>query len=287
MIAISSFVIIISVIFMEKIFTDETTFLLLEEKVPIIEENAKKINIDLDTFFCKKYQNWYIYDGKYYYFKALSSFEILNYLVAEKIGTKYFTLPIVHFIPAKVFNSKGLASLNFRNKEKSYFYGNRKYFSSDSNPIQTLSFLKTFFERDKSYFNLTKDLLRLVAYHIYLSLGDIVYCNLLFQENKDGFSLADVSDLDNAFIDTNINFDASIYYYFSDMFSFAIPSSDFTELITNFPFEEALKIILDINIEQILNSLEKEYFLFISPLYRKYYCKQDQLKKDLVHHLFL
>ena len=129
---------------METIFNEQTPFLKLEEKVLPTLENASKINIDMHTFSREKYQKWYLFHERYYYFKALPIFEILSYLLAEKIGTTYFSLPMAHFTPAKVLDSVGLASLNFRKKEKCYFYGSMDYFPF-LDPVSAFSFLKNFF----------------------------------------------------------------------------------------------------------------------------------------------
>ena len=102
---------------------ERVELLKLKEKLLFTKRNQEKINIDAYTL--KNYLNWYLADNKYYYFKELDTKKILNNLICEKVAGE-FNLESAHFIPALVKDNKtskyGLASVNFRKKDASYFY---------------------------------------------------------------------------------------------------------------------------------------------------------------------
>lgn len=278
--------VIIARVMIMAIFTEETKILELNNKIICTEENARNINIDYKTFQTAKYKNWYIANGGgVYYGKVLNDKEILNYLLCEKIAGKVYELQTAHFIPAKIRNKTGLASLNFRKRDVDYFYASQDYFPFD-NPTQALRCLKNFFYISKrnEYYKLVDDILRLISFHIYTGLRDLIDCNLLFQEEENGFSLAPLYDFDFAFEHDIVE----KYYYKSTLCFFALPSEDLNELLEYYPyFRNYLLFMLNINMKIFLEEIKKENNLEISELYQSYYLKQDKIKKDFVRSLHL
>lgn len=128
------------------------------------------------------------------------------------------------------------------------------------------------------------DLLKLVSFHIYTGLRDLINCNLLFQQEIDGFSLAPIYDFDFSFENGLIE----TYYYKSSICNFKLSSDDLNELISLYPkFREYLLLMLEIDMEKILVEIETEHHLEINELYQEYYQKQDKIKKDFIRNLHL
>lgn len=267
------------------LFTEETKFLELTNRIMCTKENAERINIDYKTFQYTKYKNWYIARGEAYYGKVLNDREILNYLLCEKIANTIYKLQTAHFIPAKIGYKTGLTSQNFRKPGINYFYASQSYFPFH-NPTQTLQFLKQFFSiaNDDGYKNLIDNLLKLLSFHIYTGLRDLINCNLLFQEEIDGFSLAPLYDFDFAFENGIIE----KYDYKSSICTFTLPSEDLTRLLENYPdFRKYLLLILDIDMENFLEEIKIENAFNVSELFQNYFFKQDKIKKDFVRSLHL
>lgn len=124
------------------LFTSETNFLELNNRMECTKEFAKTINMDYETLKKLRYRNWYLANGELYYAKDLiGDKEVLNYLLCEKIANTIYELQTSHFVLAKIENKIGLASLNFRHPNINYFYANQDYFPF-WHPHETLVYLK-------------------------------------------------------------------------------------------------------------------------------------------------
>ncbi len=277
------------------IFKENTQFLKLEQQCICNDALAKLINIDSQTLYRKKYQNWYKENGKFYYVKTLNSKEILNYLLCEKIATTIFNLQAPEFLLAKIpfyistaltiHYKIGLASLNFRKPEKTYFYANQDYFPF-CNPKEAFLFLEQFFSilNNDLYQKLVDDLLNLITFHIYTGMRDLIDCNLLFEKVKDGFLLATLYDFDFCFENGIIE----KYHYKSSICEFDLPSKDLANFLEKYPeFSSILLKIENIDMSKILNEIANEKNLFINDFYKKYYLKQDEIKKDFIRSIHL
>lgn len=262
------------------IFTEDTVFLELNKKVLFTDE----INIDYNTF--NRYPNWYQKNGNFYYGKLLDSKGILIHLLCSYIANEVFNLKASKFFLAKIGNKTGLASLNFREKDSVYFYANSTYFPSFLAPHQLLVYLKKCIPLDNEeiYQNLVNDLLNLISFHIYVGLRDIIPCNVLLKKEIEGFSLANVYDFDYAFENGKLN----KYNYRSCICSFSLPSKELDTLIEYFPkFKTNLLKMMDIDMSSYLEKLATEKNLYINDLYKDYFFKQDEIKKEFVRSLHL
>lgn len=267
------------------IFTEETTFLELKDRVEITKEFAERMNINYEMVKKGRYQNWYIASGENYYAKILNDKDILNYLLCEKIANTIYGLQTAHFIPSKIGNKTGLASLNFRKPDINYFYASQYYFPFN-NPNDTFPYLEQFFSlsHHNRYYKLINDLLKLISFHIYTGLRDLIDCNLLFQKEEGQFSLSPLYDFDFAFENGIL----TKYHYKSSICHFDLPSNEFNELLKSYPsFRKYLLIIFTIDMKKILEQIELEYCFNINELYKSYYLKQDKIKKDFVRSLHL
>lgn len=83
---------------------------------------SKAINISLSDLILKN--NWYVYNGEYYYFKKISiAMRVVNELLGEYLS-KYMELPTVEYGLVLDFNKiVGLLSKNFRSRQKKVLCG--------------------------------------------------------------------------------------------------------------------------------------------------------------------
>lgn len=264
---------------MKTIFSSDTEFIELNDKIKLSKSNSKNIGIDYSIM--SFYNNWYLYQNQYYYFKKCNNIYILRHLLGEKIAD-YFRVPTVHFIPAKVGKTEGLSTLNFRKKEYSYlpFY--------DLYGMSTKAILKLYennFMENKNELHNISPLLRLIAFHIYTDLTDLNDCNLLVQKSKKGLAISPTFDYDLMFL-SDLNFDN--YFYNSAICSLELPSKDFENIITDYPeFKEYLHYFVKIDTEKIIEQVREEYHLQNFERFLEDYKKNDEIKKEFIRKLHL
>ncbi len=271
---------------MNTIFSETTQIREFTQKVQANVENAKKINIDIQTM--KDYDHWYMYNNQYCYFKPMDSkwgkywldLYILNHFVGEKIAA-YFRVPSAHFFLARVQDCIGLASVNFRRKNAQYeAYDNLGGLSF----LDVLKFYENNFLKNKELHPISP-LLRLLAFHIYCDLGDLSDVNVLIKKTQKGFSLCPVFDYDEMFFcDPSID----SYLYESPICTLQIPSYEFNQLKELYPeINEYFHYFRTIDMEKILQRVQKEFSLIHCEKYFLEYLRQDEIKKEWVRKLQL
>lgn len=268
---------------MINIYTDKTDILNLESKIMPTRENASRININYDEL--KAYSNWYYKNDNFYYFKkSCNNIEILNHLICEKVA-EYFKVLTAHYIPAIADNSYGVASPNFRKPNISYQAASLDYFWVYVDVLTIFNTLEINSENNKTASKLINDLLKLISFHIYTELDDIHSYNVLFERNNKSLNLAPAFDYDYAF-ESKENLQSITYG--SAICGFDIPSPDFEQLLTKYPyFKKYLNLFLTIDIKQILNALIDKWNLSVNELYIDHYKKQDEIKKEFIRSLHL
>lgn len=270
---------------MKTIFSPDTKFMELTTHISLSKKNAHNINIDYRIMKC--YNNWYLYQKQYYYFKEISNFPYdniftLNHLLGEQIAN-YFQIPTVHFVPAKVGNEEGIASLNFRNPNCLY----QPYNLLEMSFFDTLKFYQENFASDNHEPHIISPLLRLIAFHIYTDLADLSDDNLLLSKNADGLSLAPIFDYDLLFThDFDLNLTS--YFYNTSVCSFEIPSKNFEYLLISYAeFKTYLTSFIDIDMDKILKEITEEYQLTNCERYFDEYKEEDEIKKEFIRSLHL
>lgn len=264
------------------IFNEKTKFLELNSKVDFSLEVAKTINIDEETF--RTYSHWYLYNEEFYYYKkSYNEYEMLNHLICAKVA-EFFNLLTVQFQLAKAEDSVGLASKNFRVANCDYVSAG--FFSYNMDAIFALQEYESRFSKGNNLADkMISDILKLIAFHIYTSLDDLIKDNIIFKETKNSFSLDHLSDYDYAF---ECEKGIKEIQYGSPICGFTIPSVDFDKILLKYPFfADYLKLFLDINMDDILKSVVKEHGLSLNKLYLDHYKEQDEIKKEFIRGLHL
>ncbi len=223
---------------------------------------AKKVNSDRSTV--NMYQDWYILEDGYYYFKY-------NFLFAELLMSelaKEFNIKCVEFFIAKSNGIIGVISKNFRDECSKYY--NAKSFFTEFNLeknkfsiFEKLSLIENSFSLD-SYTNTCNSLFRLLAFDFFSGQKDRGYYNLYFKRNNGLIELSPLTDNGACFRNCQINVLHSIisHLYFANDEEVTPDEFQTLELIiNNEEFRKYLLLCLDIDIDLIIRRTLKKYEL--------------------------
>lgn len=258
----------------------------------IIKENrvklAKKLNISLAEIILKN--NWYIYDGEYYYYKRLdSAFRIMNELIGVYLS-KYMSVPTVEYTLALDFGKiVGLLSKNFRKLKKRYYLAtcvNSKYLKKFSNSLN-----------EPIVDELRKSLDRLIMKDFYSCMTDRVRNTLVSMTRLKNVSLETSFDYEMSFIDER----DSLYprfekdethefdRYFNPLFynddeDKSYGEIDYDTLKGMMEYDEYLiylfERIMDFDIAKAIKCIEEENGMVVAEDLKNYYINFDKIRKD-------
>lgn len=248
---------------------------------------SKAINISLPDLILKN--NWYVYNGEYYYFKKMSiAMRVVNELLGEYLS-KYMELPTVEYELVLDFNKiVGLLSKNFRNRQK-------KYYASYEVKRRDLSLFSTAIESHKIN-ELRKILDRLIMKDFYSCLTDRGNNTLISMNFLKKVSLEESFDYELSFVDErestelNLGSEKPKYdTYYNPLFVSKDPDSRY-EGITYDTLREMLEYdeylnevfecIMDFDIKKALLDLEDAHNFKIADEMKEYYFDFDKLRKD-------
>lgn len=220
--------------------------------------------INSSAHYLKMYDDWYIINNKFYYYKY--SFAFFELLMSELF--KYFNLECPNYQVASNGYGFGIISENFRDKDSSYWdYKEIHIWQAKrvSSSIKGFNrFLLSFMNKDDAN-ELINILLRLLSVDFFSGQSDRYYYNLLFRENA-GLSLTPFTDNGAIFENENLN---SMEYYAG---SIALPKSNVISkeekrslkfIEENPEFKINLSKCLDIDLSLVIKNTLEKYFLEI------------------------
>lgn len=258
----------------------------------IIKENrvklAKKLNISLAEIILKN--NWYIYDGEYYYYKRLdSAFRIMNELIGVYLS-KYMSVPTVEYTLALDFGKiVGLLSKNFRKLNKRYYLAtcvNSKYLKKISNSLN-----------EPKVDELRKSLDRLIMKDFYSCMTDRVRNTLVSMTRLKNVSLETSFDYEMSFIDERDSlyprFEKDETHEFDRYFNPLFYNDDedksygeinYDTLKGMMEYDEYLiylfERIMDFDIAKAIKCIEEENGMVVADDLKNYYINFDKIRKD-------
>lgn len=248
---------------------------------------SKAINISLPDLILKN--NWYMYNGDYYYFKKMSiGMRVVNELLGEYLS-KYMELPTIEYELALDFNKiVGLLSKNFRSRQK-------KYYAAYEVKRRDLSLFSTAIESHKIT-DLRKTLDRLIMKDFYSCLADRGNNTLISMNFLKKISLEESFDYELSFVDEresaelNLNSEKPKYdTYYNPLFVSKNPDSRYTEITYDtlrgmLEYDEYLnevfERIMDFDIKRALLNLEDAHGFKIADEMKEYYFDFDRLRKN-------
>lgn len=254
-----------------------------------LNELARQINInpsDLET-----YNNWFLINNKFYYFKHYYIFEEL---LMEKVFESFNVPTVSHNLVS--FNGKaGIISENFRKKDCEYLnYEDIIPLEIDipSHVIDYNCVIKTKMS-DTDYKNYIELVSKIMAVDIMFGQFDHKYYNIIFEKSNTNLRLSPMFDNGNIFKEKASE---STYVFEScfDTLSFSLNSKILDEhtikTIKNYPkLFKSLEDALNFNLTKIFNRIEQTYQLEIYKELRKqiqnYYDEHCKMVEKTLKHV--
>lgn len=275
------------------LFQIETDALLSlsEDKYAYYEELAQKMSMEMgvpkELLFEPPYfffiDHWHKIDGKWYFYKSDGDeFHFINELLGEAIS-EYFELDTIHYKVAslKVANKDieyGLASENFCSPEN--IYTRTWDYNLGSGSIFELRKLLNICNSPEELKLLLSDMKKLIIRDFYTSQLDRSGNNFLFKQRKDGTEgkrLASLYDYENSF--------ESIYpeIYRNQIICLDMKDPHLPKFFTSDDeYQAILSKIRDININEIMKTIEDKHNILIPSDMKEYYQEKDKEKKEII-----
>ena len=266
-----------------------------------IIRSSKVIYISRDTFSDK--DNPIMYKDRPHYFKDMTDLdkylnEILGSLLAKQLDLKTinYKLACIDLPDDTIY---GLLS-------PSFFAKNRKYVMVDSiigtkkvpTDLSYLDKFTPFFKRNSDLERFILELLKMAVLDFYMNQIDRVKENFYIIQNKDSLSLGPLYDYsesfnsiyDDARYDYAFNYpsnrNSKSYVYANAIMKLEFPSKELYELFARYPeFKTYFSRILDINMEELLETIRKKYDIKTPAYLEDHYIEFDKEKKEFVKSL--
>lgn len=260
---------------------------LIKDTTPVIEipnrgtQSIKELRTSygMENKIINTWPNWVKLDNIWYYYKErVDEYYILNELIGTYLAD-YFSINTVNYKIAKNNDNYGLLSKNFRECKTKYYTSYDWDLFNNNNSTNILYTLRSFCLDEQNYHNLLNDIFKMMAIDSYMGQMDRNANNFFFSVKDGNTRLAPLFDYERSF---NFNFEDS-WQYLNYILTLKYPSSDLYGLFNDFPeFYSCFSSILNIDMENILNSIENDYDLKIDDGYKVHYLLSDLHKKKLV-----
>lgn len=247
-------------------------------------------------------ENPIIFKDKPHYFKDMVDLdkylnELLGSLLAKKfdLQTINYSLACIELEDDTIY---GLLSPSF--------FKNKKYVMVDKilgtsrvpNDLSYLDKFTPYFKRKTDLERFILELLKMAVLDFYMNQIDRVKENFYIIENKTSLSLGPLYDYSESFnsiyndarydyaFNYPINHNSSSYTYGNAIMKLKFPSEELYMLFSKYPmFKTYFERILDINMDELLNTIRKKYDIEIPNDLEDHYIDYDKEKKEFVKSL--
>ncbi|MBQ8891779.1 MAG: hypothetical protein IJ068_02825 [Bacilli bacterium] len=225
--------------------------------------------------------HWYKIGNEWYFYKSDGyDFHFINELLGEIIS-KYFDLDTVHYNVAKLCvkgkkEEYGLLSKNFC--DKNYLYKTTwDYGLVPNRDLNVLNSIRDICESDSEYLILLKDLKKFFIRDFYVSQLDRTGNNFMFKVNKEGIRLAPLYDYENSFESCRPE------VYRNQIAEINLLNNETRSILTKDEMlQELLHSIIQIRMDEFLQTVEDTHNIAISSDLKDYYTKRDEQIKRLI-----
>ena len=246
------------------LITKDTKILNLQEQLYKPEYLSKKIGLDKDV--CECWNNWYFYDGKWYFFKNFtcekytsSDLKFLNELIGEFLG-HYLNIDTIHYEIASLKDEYGLASESFIKPHNKYiFFKDLGLFNNFAN-LDNLIEIRRKCKDDKNYSELVTEILKLTAIDLYMGQADRSMGNFQFRKEKKELHLATIYDFEESFNDV-----------YKDHYASNLLGLDLDKLKVYPELKMMVDDLLTIDVDKMLEQIEDERKILIPSKRKAYY----------------
>ena len=271
---------------------------------PITDQSFLERSIGIKKPYQEKYQNWYNIDNELYYFKKISSEQqLINELLGPYLAN-FFGLEAINYQLSIHHTNKnknpGLISKSIFNPDNSYknlselvdynIYGEPKE--------ECLEDVIDLCKNDYDKYCLMLEALKLATLGFYSHQTDHCYINLDFQIEPT-IALAPIYDFEESFdinsenkppkyfLQSNINwFEEQRYIYKSQLITIIFSRENLKDFFEKYPeFYQRVISILDLDLIDILKTIEKQYDLTISASLKEHYLTFDEKQKQFTRTL--
>lgn len=224
---------------------------------------------------------WHKIGDEWYFYKSDGyDFHFINELLGEVISD-YFKLDTVHYNVAKLCvkgkkEKYGILSKNFC--DKNYVYKTTwDYDLIPSARLDVLDNIREICESDSEYLILLKDLKKFFIRDFYVSQLDRTGNNFMFKVGEKGIRLAPLYDYENSFESCRPEI------YINQIAEINLMNSETRHILTKDDmFQKLLYSIIQINMEEFLQTVEEKHNIFVPSDLREYYMKRDTQIKQLI-----
>lgn len=236
-----------------------------------IKDLCKLLGIEREII--NLYNNWYVLDDKFYYFKN-------EYVFRELLMSELFNELNVRCVDFKLVKKNGrigIVSESYRMKGKDYYMYNDfclRYFNRNaSNLIDFREFSDTTFGSKNSY-ELMDNLYGMLAMDLFSGQVDRGEYNFFFECNEKSVRLAPLCDNGACLLNSKI-----FEFPFGD-FSLSDTDSFCYLLKSDIDFYYKVESVMDIDIYSLLEKVFDKYKVNINEEYRRFILRYFDLRRD-------
>ena len=259
----------------EKFLTNNTEVIQFSSK----QENASEQYQKEFTSLPMIYRHWILRNQKYYYYKYDNnsiSYGFLNELIGEELS-RYFHLPTVHYEIAYDTDAQQFAILseNFRKHGKEYVNIFRFPALKHLDTYCVFEEMASFTQDKEQRLQFLKDLKRMMVLDFYMGQEDRNEENFYFEKTGDNYQLANLFDYELSF--------ETVKYYGNSFFLCDFDNQKLChELYQDEWFRTLFQTAYDINMEQLLQTIEHKYQLKIPRKVKKRYLNYHSEKQKVM-----
>lgn len=263
------------------------------------DEEAKLLaeKIGISIYDAQKELLWHEVVSKYHRFKFSDKLvRILNELIGPKLALK-FDLRTVNNIPAIMDYGEniklyGILPENFKDINREYLTMHELGFKSKQNidnKLKNILKLKKYCNKE-DYENLINNIFKMTCLDYLMGQADRVASNFLFEKDDSKLTLTPLFDYAEAYESTK---EGCPYDRYRKQLPFSVGNAfmslafwepKFNSFLRKYPnFTNYLEIVSEIDIIEILEEIEKEYYLNIPDYYKDYFYIRTKEKQSVLH----
>ena len=261
---------------LESLRTGYSRFESLDDAVKLdVDENvAAYIGLPISELL--DYPNWYLKNGKHFYFKERTEVSsLLNELLGQDLS-EFMGLPTIKYDIVENSEGRIIGLLSEDIRKKNVIYRQCRYFRDDERDYIFRVLTDSTVECDQ---NFKRDLTYYVVRNYYSSLRARL-CNSEVIVSEGGYEIPPLMDYESSYIDP------MMITYSDPLITFTFNEDTIAGLRENNEyFDEALNRVMDYSYLEALNIISKKHNINIPYSVRSYYMEFQQNRKQTMDYM--